>query len=152
MYKPKSLQMLFIITPSFFLLLLNGCSGGGSLSTQSTLPPTTPSTPTDTPPAQVNDPGIIFNGTNLIVKTTVHNDLSNGSFGAAIRINNGVELFFYGTGAIAGEQEFIISKSDLELELGESINGAELKVRIGYSNNFPANTIVYTGATATLTN
>ena len=136
----------------FFLVLILaiisscGSSSGTSLSSPSISNPNSPSTnPT-------NDPGITFDGTNLVVKADIISNLTSGSFGAAIRIDDGVELFFYSSGTISGEQQFVISKTELEQELGQTINGSDLKVRIGYSEKFPAYGIVYTGGTATLKN
>lgn len=139
----------------FLVLVLTILSSCGSSSGSSHFLPSTasPDAPAATPtPGPSNDPGITFDGTNLTVKANVLSNLTSGSFGATIRIDDGVELFFYSSGAISGEQQFVISKAELEQELGQVINGSDLKVRIGYSEKFPAYGIVYTGGTATLKN
>lgn len=141
-------QVALLITFVLITISLTSCTAGSqaaSTNGDNTTPPTSPS------PA-VNDPGITYDGSKLTVKANVSSDLTSGSFGAAIRINDGVELFFYSAGTTTGEQTFEISKSELELELGQNINASDLKVRTGYSTHFPATTIVYTGGTATLKN
>lgn len=132
-----------------FMCFAMGC--GGSTALQS-ITPSQPSTP-PVSNIEVNDPGITYDNSFLTIKANVSSNLTNGSFGAAIQINDGPELFFYGAGDVAGNQEFKISKSDLELQLGQSLsNGTQLKVRAGYSNQFPSSTVSYTGAKAKFNN